>query len=726
MPSWLQKKDEFRWEYAKRIVEDEYGPFDDGEQTRKWKLVMAVFKKLGGTVDKSLEPLVLRLIKSYVRGHYRTLKDGSRVWVRPYTNRKTRKADEPDYHHPIGKRLRQIAAKAARQMRPLQVPAMEIKKDWTGQPLEQSVGDPRRLWNLQTQKVAGTDNVVFVGIREAFQNSLDAMFEAMRRGEIKRGEFRVDYDVNAGTLSISDNGIGMDEDTFRTKFMVLGETGKAGQTEAVGGFGMAKAYILGMVDPSLPGARWTVRTRDIEATSEMADPKTPPAERDIKRGLPNQQGVVLKFEGIEKRAFGWNLEEKLSLLLGLTDTGGKVDMYLNGKQVQPPFTVSEDCEKPLDSPMVPEGTNVRCYLPEGDRPRAITRLKSKYGYTMLQTIEWSGNLPCFVVMDIDTKWRPGDPEYPYEDSRLHLKYDSPLAKLMEAVTTQLKMDPYSATSKSEYQTQVFGATGGAIIDEQDRQAKRAIATDPTMMNATKEVAEILRNVGAAAAPHLSERDESDPTASNIRAASMASRIIGLGRSDDSIQYAGTSPIGRSFVVRIANGYEAGEKFRIDKTALRQLIAWDSICRIVGAQLIKVGALMDVDFKPGFVLKGDIKAMNTKLEYDQEIAERIGVPRERVLLFNPLFVKGDSPEARAMWMRDEACHEFAHFFCGMHTEEFTAAESNVREATLPVIGDILRIGKLLLRTKAKQTKPDDGSGRLELSLKSILEGNYAIR
>jgi hypothetical protein len=119
-------------------------------------------------------------------------------------------------------------------------------------------------------------------------------------------------------------------------------------------------------------------------------------------------------------------------------------------------------------------------------------------------------------------------------------------------------------------------------------------------------------------------------------------------------------------------------------------------------------------------------MNTTLDYDPEIAEKLGKTRERAILFNPMFVQGENPEARAMWMRDVVCHEMAHFFAGMHDEQFTAAETNVQEASLPVIGDILKIGKLMLKAQPKTAETEEETGRLELSLKSILEGSYAVR
>lgn len=85
--------------------------------------------------------------------------------------------------------------------------------------------------------------------REAIQNAVDA------------GANKIDCTIlhnedGTVTVSVSDNGGGMDEDVLINKFLMLGGSTKQLGSGAAGGFGKAKELLI------LPWLSWTVHTRD--------------------------------------------------------------------------------------------------------------------------------------------------------------------------------------------------------------------------------------------------------------------------------------------------------------------------------------------------------------------------------------------------------------------------------------------------------------------------------
>lgn len=128
-----------------------------------------------------------------------------------------------------------------------------------------------QMWRYFTTSVYSSGDLPVIATREALQNSADAIRAAIRARQIgaKDGRFEVVWDEAERTLSWSDNGVGMDSDTILKKFLSLGDTGKAdagSSQDAAGGFGVAKAVILGLS----ASFRWELYTRDNHAVSAGA------------------------------------------------------------------------------------------------------------------------------------------------------------------------------------------------------------------------------------------------------------------------------------------------------------------------------------------------------------------------------------------------------------------------------------------------------------------------
>jgi hypothetical protein len=90
--------------------------------------------------------------------------------------------------------------------------------------------------------------------REAIQNAMDAPGCTAIDITVK------DNPDGTATISVEDNGSGMDLETLQKRFLMLGESGKRGdQGSNTGGFGKAKELLL------LPWLSWEVHTRNLLA-----------------------------------------------------------------------------------------------------------------------------------------------------------------------------------------------------------------------------------------------------------------------------------------------------------------------------------------------------------------------------------------------------------------------------------------------------------------------------
>ena len=119
------------------------------------------------------------------------------------------------------------------------------------------------LWSLLTRSVYKSGDLPWLATREGTQNGLDAARAAIRARQIKadEGYFAVEWKAAERTLIFDDPGVGMNADEVIGKFLAIGESGKrdaADSGEAAGGFGVAKAVILG----SSRSFTWSLHTRD--------------------------------------------------------------------------------------------------------------------------------------------------------------------------------------------------------------------------------------------------------------------------------------------------------------------------------------------------------------------------------------------------------------------------------------------------------------------------------
>ncbi len=277
-----------------------------------------------------------------------------------------------------------------------------------------------RIWALMMSSLYSSGDLPVLAVREGCQNSIDSMKAAIRARLLRQEDacFEVTWTPNTRSLSFEDRGQGMDADTILTKFLSLGDSGKrdaADSGEAAGGFGIAKAVILG-VSKSF---RWELHTRDNLAVARGADQDVAvfPAEPRIGTKLTVHD---LDEEGYWRwdRARGaWvGLEDRIRELLGANDLPG-FRLVFNGVEVQPLFSRRGGSKVKVEGAWG-NGTTaaVKAYRRSvGDRAGAYyIRLN---GLFQFKHAAFRGGLKSDFVIDLTTTVRPADLGYPLNAAR---------------------------------------------------------------------------------------------------------------------------------------------------------------------------------------------------------------------------------------------------------------------------------------------------------------------
>lgn len=276
------------------------------------------------------------------------------------------------------------------------------------------------LWGYFTKAVYKSGDLPWLATREAVQNSVDAVRAAVRARQIKadEGYIAVTWDAATRSIAFEDDGIGMDAETIIGKFLSIGESGKRDATdsgEAAGGFGVAKAVILG-VSRSF---RWRMHTRDNLAVADGAD-----ADVQI-YDAPFRQGLLLTVSDVDPdfvrywdRARGVyvGIEDRLRELLAANDLPG-IRFLFNGVEVKPMFSRRGGSRVVIDGSWGAGTTaTVKAYRrPPGDRGGAYyLRLG---GLLQYRAPAQRSGLKADVVVDLVTTVRPGQKGYPLNAAR---------------------------------------------------------------------------------------------------------------------------------------------------------------------------------------------------------------------------------------------------------------------------------------------------------------------
>lgn len=293
---------------------------------------------------------------------------------------------------------------------------MEEKAKATGRP----GANVAVMWRFFTKSVYASGDLPVLATREALQNGITAIKAAISARQIRSGagKFDVVWSPESRSLTWTDNGIGMDESTILTKFLTIGETGVGGAESsevAVGGFGVAKAVILG----TSATFRWEMHTRNNRVVSHGGDQDVEIFEAPFLQGTRiTIQDVSSEYDSVwdHARQQYLDIETRLRDLLSYNDLPD-VELTFNGEVVKPAFSRRGGSRIEVDGSWG-EGTTavVKAYRrPTGDRQGGYyIRLGGQYQFKQGNQ---RGNLKADVVIDLTTTVRPGESTYPLTSSR---------------------------------------------------------------------------------------------------------------------------------------------------------------------------------------------------------------------------------------------------------------------------------------------------------------------
>lgn len=341
-----------------------------------------------------------------------------------------------------------------------------------------------QMWRYFTTSVYASGDLPAIATREALQNSLDAIRAAVRAKQIgpKDGRFNVVWNPDSRSLTWADNGIGMDASTILQKFLSLGDSGKgeaADSSEAAGGFGIAKAVILGVSATF----KWELHTRDNLAISTAANSDVTIFATEPRQGTRiTVSDVPAKFD--ERYSYVSENQEsildRLKVVLAANDLP-ELEITLNGRPVEPYFS-RRGGSQVAEGGRWGEGTTARVKAfrrPPGDRGGAFyLRLGGLFQFVRPS----DSKLPADIVVDLTTTKRPGESGYPLNAARDQLQSDAHFA-FLDLIRT-VERENASVGQERDYEVFLPNEEGSDSIAESTREA----LTDPDLRASMREAA----------------------------------------------------------------------------------------------------------------------------------------------------------------------------------------------------------------------------------------------
>lgn len=318
--------------------------------------------------------------------------------------------------------------------------------------------DVAALWRMMAQNIYKGGDLPALATRETLQNSVDSIRKAYREGVLPKGTGVYEVILDGSTMRFRDNGTGMTRDLLKRVFFRLAATGKAGDPQASGGFGAAKAVILG----ASTSGRWQVRTQDVTARSG--------------EGIGYRLEPSVYYQGVEITLYdvptddvwSWtshayeDLETRVRNMLALSNVPD-VSLKLNGRVVEPIFPGRR-------------GSPLPAYEAKNWGPDTEVRVKShqrKVGsgtgaaYVRLNgllqfSVRPDQDIPFDLTFDVSTKLRPqvSDPAYPFNAARDAFNDRSVARRAFYDSLRDITREAVSSASPREYDT-LIGDAGDA-------------------------------------------------------------------------------------------------------------------------------------------------------------------------------------------------------------------------------------------------------------------------
>lgn len=510
--------------------------------------------------------------------------------------------------------------------------------------------DTTRMWELATRATYLSKDYGSLAIREMLQNSIDAINKAIREGQIEEG--LIDIRCEDGLIEFSDNGVGMSDEDLTNKFLTLGGTTKQddSDTSSIGGYGLAKAVILGCASD------WTIRTRSYELPSTLLGKVEEIPTTEF------MQGTTITLSGVENAQYQL---KKALFYLESSEIPNNINVQVDGEDITPMFigsgskvTIEEEDLEEL------EGTSVEAHLyeTESSNPHMYVRLN---GLTQYKNWLWGTGVTHDLVIDITTINKPGSFEYPFDLSREALRGQA--SRLISSIKHEVESDTHNF--RSEWQIQLF--EDQSLV--KDMIEESTVSSYGGYYGFMDEVSTIRSNYSLSSSNYETEEDDDDPTTAEDK------------KEDESVRTRASSLV-RNWAMKVNTNLEIDNSKIIELYDYKLMIVWDTVIGMI-SQNSEVYRKV-YQYYPGLII--DSKMNSDKITEDDK----------DYILVNPMLIK-DAPDNKsaAIILINQACHIIAHIkdndftyhgnsFVGDH-EELLAKASGLFEDVLSVVEKLNR-------------------------------------
>lgn len=542
--------------------------------------------------------------------------------------------------------------------------------------------DVKTIWKLQCQNLYNSKNLGALAVRECLQNSIDALAVAIRKRQIEKddAEIHISYD-NDGKVVIQDNGCGMDVKTIHEKFLCLGGTTK-GDEDSVGGFGLAKAVILGC------GETFEIWTQDNYFSSKDLGKNPITKTNDYLQGTK----MVLYRVQVDKDQIldgenYWRFKDAVQSYVSSSEIPYRV--YLNDELVGSKFVKSSKTYRTpatfnISSDMIPDNTKLKINVYKTEQPVKLLYVRLRGLTQFTQYLGWNAN--CDVVLDFQTKLDPRDSGYPFATNREGLK--AQYQGITEAIRDKINQSPLSVSTDDRFVEKYFENTNNSIDKERTIYKQFTQKETKELVNVVKQIVEDSQGIqpqGGYKPPTLVDRwqqyQQSLKDLSEMEGKTVSQYMSDLGT--DKIKKI-NNPLEYSWL--IWTDKYASKKIR-EATAVKFIMIWDGILKLMAE---KSNMVDNKVYYPGIIIKDDTMGMCVERTLDT------GEQRTYIML-NPFEVpnKTKSLEQIAIWLMGTASHELSHFVCGCfeaHGETFSYTREAIMNNCLEIIPQVVKLLK----------------------------------
>lgn len=553
--------------------------------------------------------------------------------------------------------------------------------------------DVQTIWKLQCQNLYNSKNLGALAVRECIQNSVDAITKAAKQGLISKydGLIEIQYD-DSSTVTITDNGCGMDIKTIHDKFLKLGGTTK-GDEDNVGGFGLAKAVILGC------GDWFSIETQDNYLCSDDL------GQKPVSKTSKFRQGTQITIKNVQtsKTTVVADAPDtfKNSILEYILSSEIPYRVTVNGTEYTPWFcksrkTYRSPAKFDISSSMIPDNTKLRIDVYKENsnyskylfiRLRGLTQFKQYLG--------WNAN--CHIVVDFDTKLDPRSTEYPFSTNREGLK--AQFQGILEAIRDKVTQSPMSISSEDDFKETLYENTNYSVEKERKIGASLNSIETVKLVNEVSKIVEGMQPQGGCVQPSIADR-----------AKQYQEQIKDLASQEGKTPEEFVKTMNYKSVKQLDNPLEyswliwedkeySGKRLN-KKKAVEIIILWDTILRIMAS---KYSGMAGKVFYPGVIIKDNTLGMC--------VEKTVGWGEQRsYVMINPFNIPTDDDYQTALYLMGVAAHELAHFTCNTyeaHGETFSYTREAIMNNSLCCVSEIAQIVKAgKLRKKLGKTNSDN--------------------